>query len=133
MYLDGSYILIYGAKSMPKEKDKIIFRQYTNEDLKRLARLSFQIGRYSSINYEMACNFKKGDKIKMISKDWSFKLDEEQYGKLEKWYNEICAEREEEDYFGAIGGGISFEITPTSIGTFVKAKCCGKELDLSIV
>jgi len=33
---------------------------------------------------------------------------------------------------GCIGGKISIEILPTTIGTFVKAKCiCGEECDLS--
>ena len=32
----------------------------------------------------------------------------------------------------AIGGALTYEFTPTSLGTVVKIKChCGKELDVS--
>ena len=35
-------------------------------------------------------------------------------------------------YTGAIGGGLTYEYTPTSLGTVFKATChCGEALDLS--
>ena len=66
----------------------------------------------------------------MISKGYVFKLSDEQYEKLEKWFYEIYPKG---TYHGAIGGALSFKITPTSIGDFVTAIANGKELDLSEV
>ena len=73
--------------------------------------------------------------------------------KIEQWlktevYPEIIAEQkldknypsfapymgengEEYPYQGAIGGGVSYSFTPTSIGTIVKVQCHGKELDVT--
>lgn len=53
----------------------------------------------------------------MISRDYSFHLDEDQYNKLLAW----ATENRLTGYHGAIGGSVSFDITPTSIGTFVTA------------
>lgn len=52
-------------------------------------------------------------------------LDDEQIGRVNTWYKShndskcACASH------GAIGGGISFEITPTSLGNFVSVRCSG--------
>ena len=61
----------------------------------------------------------------------SFYLNENDKVKLHKW-------REEHDsgcfiqYKGAIGGGLTYCFTPTSIGTVIKVKCaCGEEIDLT--
>ena len=34
-------------------------------------------------------------------------------------------------YLGAIGGGISYTFTPTSIGTMISVECCGEKLFVS--
>ena len=68
----------------------------------------------------------------MVTKNYQFpKITEEMHNKMAKWYkthNEgKCATR----YHGAIGGNVTFSITPTSIGDFVTAKCtCGATLEL---
>lgn len=67
----------------------------------------------------------------MVTDKYQFpKITADMYADLKHWYethNEgKCAHR----YHGAIGGAITFEITPTSIGDFVSAKCsCGEVLD----
>ena len=68
----------------------------------------------------------------MVSKDYQFpEITLKMYEELQKWYkthnNGKCAN----SYFGAIGGNITFEITPTSIGDSVVAKCaCGESFDM---
>ena len=64
----------------------------------------------------------------MISKEYTFKLSEAQYEKLEKWFYGF---HKMDEFRGPIRGELTFEITPTSIGNFVTAKADGKELDLS--
>ena len=68
----------------------------------------------------------------MITEKYQFpKITSEIYQELHEWYRThndgecICARH------GAIGGNISFVITPTSIGDFVTVQCtCGAELRL---
>ena len=66
----------------------------------------------------------------MVTKNYQFpRITEEMHEEMEKWYNEHnngkCANR----YHGAIGGEISFFITPTSIGDFLEVQCtCGEKL-----
>lgn len=73
-----------------------------------------------------------------------FTLDEKQIKKFEEWVAEVrtraAAAQALEDtdgpaspYYGAIGGGITFSFTPTSLGTVTKAKeaITGEEIDLS--
>jgi hypothetical protein len=70
----------------------------------------------------------------MIGKDWTFKLSDTQYKKLEDWYNNLIKTKYDGDtYFGAIGGEVLFEILPTSIGEFVVVKFFDNEIDLSEV
>lgn len=64
----------------------------------------------------------------MISRDYTFKLTDEQYDKLEKWFYGIYPKG---TYHGAIGGALSITITPTSIGEFVKAVAGSQVLDLT--
>ena len=56
----------------------------------------------------------------------SFSLTDEQYEKIEKWANDHdCAVRG----ISCCGGEISVEFTPTTIRTFITAKCCcGEEI-----
>jgi hypothetical protein len=70
----------------------------------------------------------------MISKDWTFKLSDTQYEKLEDWYYKVSGDKKNEwNYHGAIGGQLMFQIIPTSIGEFVTVRCEDKILDLSEV
>lgn len=58
----------------------------------------------------------------MISKDYALEnlqLTEEEYEKLKQWYKDVGAYGK---YYGAIGGELSFEIIPTSIGEIIIAK-----------
>lgn len=63
----------------------------------------------------------------MVSEQYQFpKITPEMHKAMQKWYKKHnhgrCAKRSH----GAIGGDITFEITPTSIGNFVDVKCvCG--------
>ena len=57
----------------------------------------------------------------MITKDYSFKLTDEEYNRLSKWWNKN--HKGNNKTFGAIGGGLTFHITPTSIGEIVVAEC----------
>lgn len=69
----------------------------------------------------------------MITRQYQFpEITEEMYKKLQKWYEEHNNGDCTRKYHGAIGGNISFEIVPTSIGTFITAKCsCGATLELN--
>ena len=67
----------------------------------------------------------------MITKKYQFpKITEEMHKEIREWYETHndgkCAGR----YCGPIGGQITFEITPTSIGDFLTVKCaCGTTLE----
>ncbi len=57
----------------------------------------------------------------------TFSLSDDQLVKFNEWYNKL-----EKQYTGAIGGGLTFSFTPTSIGMVVKVKYLDKEeIDLS--
>ena len=64
----------------------------------------------------------------MISKKYQFpKISEQMYNELENWWKTHNDGSCSKQCHGAIGGAITFEITPTSIGDFVEAKCiCGQ-------
>lgn len=64
----------------------------------------------------------------MISRDYTFKLTDGQYEKLEKWFYSIYPKG---TYHGTIGGALSITIIPTSIGEVVKAVVGGQVLDLT--
>ncbi len=53
----------------------------------------------------------------MVTRDWCFKFTDEEYERLKNWAHE----NKLDGYHGAVGGAISFEITPTSIGEVVEA------------
>ena len=63
----------------------------------------------------------------MIGRNYQFpEINDEMYKKLEKWWNTHNKGKCAKSRHGAIGGAITFEITPTSIGDCVEAKCsCG--------
>jgi hypothetical protein len=64
-----------------------------------------------------------------------FELTEREYKKIEEWDKthecKLKPKHGVDKYCGAIGGSLSVEFTPTSIGTFITVKCsCGAMLDL---
>lgn len=67
----------------------------------------------------------------MVTKQYQFpKITKEMHDEMTKWYethnNGKCAK----GYHGAIGGNVTFEITPTGIGDFLRVRCsCGATLD----
>lgn len=71
----------------------------------------------------------------MISKYYQFpKITEKMYEKISYWHQTHndgkCVKR----YSGAIGGRVSFMITPTSMGDFIEVKCsCGETLNFDTV
>lgn len=58
---------------------------------------------------------------------FTFELTPELTKRVQEW--DKCADLNH----GTIGGHMSFELTPTSLGCVIKAKCnhCGEELDLT--
>lgn len=75
-------------------------------------------------------NIYKTGGIKIITKDYTFtlKLTDEEYESLNYWYEKV------KHSSTAIGGELSFIITPTSIGEIVEAQVgknilCLRELD----
>lgn len=63
----------------------------------------------------------------MISRGYKFELDDDEYDRLEIWYNDLLKRHNSSGYFGACGGGLTFKIVPTSIGDVVTAECLGEE------
>lgn len=67
----------------------------------------------------------------MVTNKYQFpKITKEMHDEMQEWYkthnNGKCAR----SYHGAIGGNVTFEITPTSIGDFLTVRCsCGAELN----
>ena len=67
----------------------------------------------------------------MITEKYQFpKITPQMHVEIQEWYKThndgkcVCG------YHGAIGGNISFEITPTSIGDFLTVRCrCGATLE----
>jgi len=71
----------------------------------------------------------------MITKNYQFpKITEKMYEEILEWYETHNDGKCANGKNGAIGGEISFEITPTSIGDFITVKCsCGETLEFSEV
>ena len=63
----------------------------------------------------------------MISRGYKFELDDDEYDRLETWYNDLINTRNSSCYFGACGGRLTFKIIPTSIGDVVTVECLGEE------
>jgi hypothetical protein len=59
-------------------------------------------------------------------KNMIFLMDEGMTKKYRNWYKKL-----NKKYEGAIGGGMTFSFTPTSLGTVVKVKYFNEELDLT--
>lgn len=68
----------------------------------------------------------------MVSKKYQFpKITQEMHEEMARWYESHNGGKCAHGYHGAIGGNITFEITPTSIGDFIDVKCsCGAVLNL---
>lgn len=66
----------------------------------------------------------------MVAREWKFQLSDAQYEKLESWRNELLKnkwnKRKADKNYGAIGGEVTFVITPTSLGELVTAFYCKK-------
>ena len=71
----------------------------------------------------------------MVSKQYQFpKLTEAMHDKMAEWHETHNDGRCCNRYHGAIGGDVSFEIVPTSIGEFITVRCtCGATLDFDEV
>lgn len=71
----------------------------------------------------------------MVTKQYQFpKITEEMHNEMAEWYKTHNKGRCANGRHGAIGGEVSFEITPTSIGNFITVKCsCGATLNFDEV
>lgn len=71
----------------------------------------------------------------MVTKEYQFpKITEEMHDKMSSWYRHHNKGKCVNSHHGAIGGGVTFEITPTSIGEFITVRCsCGATLDFDEV
>lgn len=60
-----------------------------------------------------------------------FEVTPEQKSKILSWMNELFADKW--PYYGAIGGGLTYHFTPTTVGLVLKVTeaSTGKELDLT--
>lgn len=66
-----------------------------------------------------------------------FELNYRQIDKLFQWnkeQNEIAAKKQGSSipYYGAIGGHLKYEFTPTSIGVFVHVKHAGTDAEIDL-
>ena len=66
----------------------------------------------------------------MITKEDQFpKITNETHKEIDEWYETHNSGKCANAYHEVIGGDITFEITPTSIGDFLTVKCfCGEKL-----
>lgn len=71
----------------------------------------------------------------MVTKQYQFpKITEKMHDEMSKWYKEHNDGKCANGYHGAIGGNVTFKITPTSIGDFITVKCdCGSTLNFDEV
>lgn len=71
----------------------------------------------------------------MVTKNYQFpKLTEEMHNTMSDWYETHNDGKCNSGYHGAIGGNVTFKITPTSIGDFIEVRCsCGATLDFDEV
>ena len=67
----------------------------------------------------------------MVSNKYQFpKITPAMHEEMAEWYEAHNDGKCASGYHGAIGGEITFEITPTSIGNFITVRCsCGATLD----
>jgi hypothetical protein len=67
----------------------------------------------------------------MVSEKYQFpKITPAMHREMQEWYKTHNEGKCARAYHGAIGGNVSFHITPTSIGDFLTVRCsCGAELD----
>ena len=69
----------------------------------------------------------------MVTKQYQFpNITKEMHNKMAKWYKKHNKGKCAKACHGAIGGDVTFEICPTSIGDFITVKCsCGAELEFN--
>ena len=67
----------------------------------------------------------------MVTEKYQFPtITPEMHKEMQEWYRTHNDGKCANSYHGAIGGNVTFEITPTSIGDCITVKCgCGAELD----
>lgn len=67
----------------------------------------------------------------MVTEKYQFpKITPKMHQEMQEWYRAHNDGKCAGGYHGAIGGNVSFEITPTSIGDFLTVRCtCGAELN----
>lgn len=67
------------------------------------------------------------EKTYMVSREWdTINFTNGEYNRLKRWYDRNFKGQG----FGAIGGGLSFHITPTSIGEIITAECGDKKFTI---
>lgn len=66
----------------------------------------------------------------MVTKKYQFpKITEEMHNEMSQWYKTHNEGKCADSRHGAVGGNVTFKITPTSIGNFIEVKCsCGATL-----
>ena len=66
----------------------------------------------------------------MVTEKYQFpKITTEIHQEMQEWYKTHNGGKCAPSYHGAIGGNVTFEITPTSIGDFLTVRCsCGSTL-----
>ena len=67
----------------------------------------------------------------MVSDKYQFpKITPQMHAEIQEWYKTHNDGKCAKSYHGAIGGNVSFHITPTSIGDFLTVQCtCGAKLE----
>jgi hypothetical protein len=69
-----------------------------------------------------------------VARQRMFTLEENHLKRLESWsktHDSLCRYADAKN-LGAIGGRFIFSFTPSSIGTFINARCmCGESIDLT--
>jgi hypothetical protein len=75
------------------------------------------------------------EQVKELNKLTRFSITKKQQEQIKEWdKTHRCTLHKENDcdkYVGAIGGHLTYEFHPTSIGTFITVKCaCGEKLEL---
>ena len=67
----------------------------------------------------------------MVTEKYQFpKILPKMHQEMQEWYKTHNDGKCARSYHGAVGGNVTFEITPTSIGDFLKVRCsCGSTLE----
>lgn len=72
-------------------------------------------------------NARLQEQLRAAEKQNEFTLTEEEVQAIHEWQRKHNAEKHPDGYFGAIGGELSYQFTPTSIGMVGEVVCgCGQ-------